>query len=96
MATTPAAVGTIKVIPDLSEFAARLTQEISFDDPLAHAIMDATNADPANINAFVSVGERIFALHHWTLIAARDGEPARLRTSWVEPVDRQMLGHRQS
>jgi len=81
------AVGTIKVVPDLSEFAARLIHELSLDDPLARAIIDATGSLPADARAFVSVGERVFALHHWTLFAATDSEPSSLRTSWVENID---------
>lgn len=84
MANTPAALGTIKIIPDMSEFAARLTHEISLDDPLARAILDETNTNPLGFRATTVLGERTFALHHWTLIHSQGDEPPKLLTSWIE------------
>lgn len=84
MANTPAAVGTIKIVPDMSEFAARLTQEISLDDPLARAIIDETHANPEGFRAYAVIGDRTFQLHHWTVVARTNDEPQRLQTSWTE------------
>lgn len=83
MAKTPAAIGTIKVVPDMSEFAARLTHEMSLDDPLARAILQETDVNPEGFRAAAVVGDRTFILHHWTLIHSQGDEPQKLRTSWI-------------
>lgn len=69
----------VKIVPDLSEFGARMTQHLDLDDPLAKAIVDAP---PTELRISARVGEKVFILHHWTVTSV-DGA-RRLQTSWVD------------
>lgn len=78
MPAAEVATTKVKIVPDLSEFAQLLTQELDLDDPLAKAIVAATPSDLHTVRA--TVGDQNFELHHWTITTDEHGP--RLRTAW--------------
>lgn len=79
MASAEVGALKVKIEPDLSEFAAAISQRIDLDDPLAKAIM--ANA-PTGQDITAHIGDQTFKLHHWTV--QRDHGSTSMQTTWTK------------
>ncbi|MCT7361306.1 hypothetical protein [Mycolicibacterium llatzerense] len=88
MAKSESPTVEVKVVPDTSEFAAMLAQQLDLDDPMAKAIIAAP---PDETRIIARVGDQCFVLHHWTVVKV---EARRvLNVSWT-PIDSDIVDAR--